>query len=254
MRTQARWILTVGLGLMAAAVLFLRHWQGVQHLGQPGVHVVRGEMRDINGAVVATNLVFLPERISSMTSTQLSLSPVEFTLLPADTTFGRRRYFDTNGFAADISVVLMGTDRTSIHQPQYCLSGQGWAIERSDRLKIPIEHPAKYELEVVRLLASFPHRLPDGSVQTWRAIYVYWFVADGQLTADHSQRMWWMARDLLLKGILQRWAYISYLTICSPGQEPAAYAALERMIQASVPEFQRVVPVGGDGLRTVGKD
>ncbi|MBI3191343.1 MAG: exosortase-associated EpsI family protein [Pedosphaera parvula] len=254
MTNQARWILGIGMGLMAAAGAFLHHWQNLQRLGEPGVRVITGELRDTSGAGVATNLVYLPERVLSMTSTQLMVTSVEYNWLPADTTFGRRRYTDTNGFIADISVVLMGTDRTSIHQPQYCLTGQGWTIERSERLRIPIDRPEKYDLEVVRLLASFPQRLPDGTVRTWRGIYVYWFVADGQLTADHSQRMWWMARDLLLKGVLQRWAYISYLTICSPGQEAAAYAALEKMIQASVPEFQRATPGGTSSLRTAGKD
>lgn len=254
MTKQARSILAVGIGLMVATVVFLHHWQNLQRLGEPGVRVATGEVRDINGKVVATNLVLLPDRVSSMTSTQLFLTPVELGLLPADTTYGRRRYTDTNGFTADIGVVLMGTDRTSIHQPQYCLTGQGWTIERTDRLTIPIDRPVKYDLEVLRLLASYPQRLPDGTVRVWRGIYVYWFVADNQLTADHTQRMWWMARDLLLHGILQRWAYVSYFTICAPGDEAAACTALEKMIQASVPEFQRATPSGAIRPRTPGKD
>lgn len=254
MRPQAHWILAVGLGLMAATAAFLHHWQNLQRLGEPGVRVVSGEMRDTNGVVVATNLVLLPERVMSMTSTQLPLSQVELNWLPADTTYGRRRYTDTNGFVADISVVLMGTDRTSIHQPQYCLTGQGWTIDRSDRVEIPVDGPGKYDLEVLRLTASYPERRSDGTVRVWRGVYVYWFVADDQLTADHGQRMWWMARDLLLHGVLQRWAYVSYFTICVPGQEDAAYARLERMIQASVPEFQRVPAGAAAGIRPAGKD
>jgi hypothetical protein len=148
----------------------------------------------------------------------------------------------------------MGTDRTSIHQPQYCLTGQGWTIDRTDRLTIPIDRPVKYDLEVLRLTASYPERRPDGTVRIWRGVYVYWFVADGQLTADHTQRMWWMARDLLLRGVLQRWAYVSYFTICAPGQEGAAYAAIEKMIQASVPEFQRATSGESSNLRSAGKD
>jgi hypothetical protein len=240
MKSQARWILAVGLGLMAATAAFLHHWQNLQRLGSPGVRVLAGEVRDTNGVVVGTNLVFLPEQVLSMTSTQLPLSRLELNWLPADTTFGRRRYTDTNGFFADIGVVLMGMDRTSIHQPQYCLTGQGWKIELTDRVKIPMERPRKYDLEALRLTASYQEVRPDGTRRLWRGLYVYWFVADGQLTADHGQRMWWMARDLLLHGVLQRWAYVSYFTICAPGQEAAAYVRLEKMIQDSVPEFQLV--------------
>ena len=45
-------------------------------------------------------------------------------------------------------------------------------------------------------------------------LYVYWFVADNQLTPYHGERMWWMARDLIRTGVLQRWAYVSYFTAC----------------------------------------
>jgi hypothetical protein len=37
---------------------------------------------------------------------------------------------------------------------------------------------------------------------------------------------------------LQRWAYVSYFSICEPGQEDAVFARMEKLIAASVPEFQ----------------
>ena len=71
-----------------------------------------------------------------------------------------------------------------------------------------------------------------------RGIYVYWFVADRELTADHLQRMWWMARDLIRQGTLQRWAYVACFSVCLPGQEEATYQRMKEFIAASVPEFQ----------------
>jgi hypothetical protein len=71
-----------------------------------------------------------------------------------------------------------------------------------------------------------------------RALYVFWFVADGQLTADHNERMLWMARDLLMTGVLQRWAYVSCVSYCQPGQEEAAFARMSELIGAAVPRFQ----------------
>jgi len=50
--------------------------------------------------------------------------------------------------------------------------------------------------------------------------------------------MWWMARDLIRTGVLQRWAYVSYLAICEPGQEDATFERMKTFIAASVPEFQ----------------
>jgi hypothetical protein len=71
------------------------------------------------------------------------------------------------------------------------------------------------------------------------AIYVYWFVADGEETPSHNQFMRWLALDLLRKAVWQRWAYVSYFSACEPGQEDATFARMEKVIAASVPEFQR---------------
>lgn len=81
-------------------------------------------------------------------------------------------------------------------------------------------------------------QMPDGRVVDARGVYLFWFVADGQQTASHSQRVWWLARDLLTTGVLQRWAYISYFAVCAPGEEEAALARMKALIGASVPEFQ----------------
>jgi hypothetical protein len=78
----------------------------------------------------------------------------------------------------------------------------------------------------------------NGELRKLSGLYVYWFVADNQLTPYHGERMWWMARDLIRTGVLQRWAYVSYFTVCWPGQEDAAFSRLKDLIAASVPEFQ----------------
>jgi hypothetical protein len=47
-----------------------------------------------------------------------------------------------------------------------------------------------------------------------------------------------MALHLLHTGVMQRWAYVSYFSLCEPGQEDATAARMEKVIAASVPEFQ----------------
>ena len=69
-------------------------------------------------------------------------------------------------------------------------------------------------------------------------LYVFWFVADNEETVSHWQRVLWLARDLLQTGVLQRWAYVSYFTVCEPGQDDATFKRMEQLIAASVPEFQ----------------
>ena len=44
--------------------------------------------------------------------------------------------------------------------------------------------------------------------------------------------------DLLSKAVWQRWAYVSYFSACEPGREDAAAARMEKVIAATVPEFQ----------------
>jgi hypothetical protein len=50
--------------------------------------------------------------------------------------------------------------------------------------------------------------------------------------------MWLMTKRLVSTGILQRWAYISCLSICAPGQEDATFERMKTFIAAAVPEFQ----------------
>jgi hypothetical protein len=57
--------------------------------------------------------------------------------------------------------------------------------------------------------------------------------------------MWWMARDLLRTGVLQRWAMISYFAVCAPGQEAATFERLKELIRASAPDVQLVPRAGG---------
>jgi Protein of unknown function (DUF3485) len=224
--------------LVAGAAGALAYWRTHQVLGQPGVKVVAEELYDPDGNVVRTNGVYLPETVGSYRSEPVPITALELETLPKDTTFGRRQYRAKNGLECLLTVVLMGTDRTSIHKPQYCLTGQGWRIDESERTAIRIERPVRYELPVMKLTATGQRVDAAGEKQVVRAIYVYWFVAKDELSASHFQRMWWMARDLVRTGTLQRWAYASCLAVCRPGEEDSTYKRLSAFIAAAVPSFQ----------------
>jgi hypothetical protein len=49
-----------------------------------------------------------------------------------------------------------------------------------------------------------------------------------------------MARDVLFTGELDRWAYITFFSVCAPGQEDATFERMKKLIAAAVPEFQLV--------------
>jgi hypothetical protein len=231
-------VLAAGLFLMALTAGALTRIQSLQKIGRPGVRVVAENIYRQDGRVAGTNSVFLPENAGGFTSKSLPLTNVELESLPRDTVFGRRLYSAADGFWVQVGAVLMGRDRSSIHKPEACLPAQGAKIGRTERLTIPISDPKQpYDLPVTRMLFSHP----GGQGETARerhGVYVYWFVADGQITENHNQRMRWMARDLLTKVTLQRWAYLSCYTECVAGGEEAAYARMAGLIAAAVPQFQ----------------
>jgi hypothetical protein len=177
----------------------------------------------------------------------MDITPLENNWLPKDTLFGRRLYRGPDGFTAQVSAVLMGADRTSIHKPQFCLDGQGWRIFKTETVTIPMARPYPYDLRAMRLTADKRVINTNGQPMTLVGVYVYWFVADKLLTPYHGQRMWWMARELIQTGVLQRWAYVSYWAPCVPGQESAAFNRICDLIRVSVPEFQLAAgtPTGG---------
>ena len=87
-------------------------------------------------------------------------------------------------------------------------------------------------------------QLPGGERVTRNGVYIYWYVADKALSGDPSgaERMWSMARKLLETGELQRWAYVTFLAYCPPGQEAATYDRLREFISAAVPDLQVTQP------------
>jgi len=222
-------IVLVLIGGTAGALTWLK---GHQKLGRPGI-----KTQPIPGS--AAMKIHLPERVLDFTSTNVPESELELGYFPKDTSFAERYYFSSDnspGIAA--TIVLMGADRTSIHRPEYCLAGQGFNCDTKQVVDIPVGGLHPYSLPVSKWTVSRLVQQPDGSNAKISGVYVFWFVADGEQTTGNVQFQCYLLRDLLLKGILQRWAYISYFSPCLPGQEAAAFERMKNLIAASVPEFQ----------------
>jgi hypothetical protein len=150
--------------------------------------------------------------------------------------YGHRLYWRTNDITLDVQVVLMGADRSSIHKPQYCLRGSGFDILQTEPDRVRLAEPAPHDLPVMKLKLGRTVREGE-STRREAGVFVYWFVADGEVTAEHRQRMWWMARDMLKTGVLQRWAYVICFAPCAPGAEEEAYARMKEFIAAAAPQL-----------------
>lgn len=228
----------VALVLIVGTGLLLSQLKSIQRVGIPGVKVVPEPIHAVDGKVASSNTVDLPALVPGWQSEPIPIAQIVLDWLPDDTVFGQRLYRATNGFEALMNVVLMGRDRTSLHKPQYCLTGAGWQIIEEGEDRVAVTQPHPYDLPVMKLISSRTLTQTNGVERTFRGIYVYWFVADNQVTAQHGERMWWMARDLMFTGVLQRWAYVSCFAICPPGGEDTTYARMSELIAAAVPQFQ----------------
>jgi hypothetical protein len=231
MKYQKWLILFVVFALMAGTAGALVWLKGHQRLGKPGIKAI-----PIPGSVMMK--IDLPERVLDFTSTNVPESEVELGYFPKDTSYVRRFYRAPDGFGVSAVVILMGADRTSIHRPEYCLLGQGWSIDKKTGVKIPIDGVPHYELPVMKWVISKTVETPDGQKQKITGIYVFWFVADNEQTTGNVQLQCYLVKDLLCAGVLQRWAYVSYFSVCAPGQEDAAFERMGKLIAAAVPEYQ----------------
>ncbi|MFM8471410.1 MAG: exosortase/archaeosortase family protein [Limisphaerales bacterium] len=223
------------LVLMAVAGGAIFQLQARQKLGRPGV-LAEPQPGSARWRIP------LPERVGGMASQEVPPAKEELDGLPPDTSFGKRVYSSEDATPLLLQVVLMGRDRTSIHQPQYCLTGQGWLIEKTEEVRLSLAGSQAREIPALKLTASKVFAAPDGQRETVRAIYVYWFVADGALTAHRAERLSWMAKELLRTGTLQRWAYVACLAQCRPGEEEKTFARVREFLAEAVPQFQRPVP------------
>ena len=134
---KQKWIILVlALGLMGGAAALLTQLQAHQKLGQPAVKT----------SPIADSYrlqVNLPEQALNYASKAEEVDARTLSMLPPDTSFGARRYTAPDGFWTDLSVVLMGSDRTSLHKTEFCLEGQGWRIDRSAsaEAKVHLDRP-----------------------------------------------------------------------------------------------------------------
>jgi hypothetical protein len=234
MNRQKTFMAVVFILLTGATSGLLLHAGANQRLGDPGVRT-RPLPATRNLAVI------MHGRLPGYSCLVTNQPDMVIQALPTDTSFGRGVYTAPDGFWSCANVVLMGTDRSSIHKPQECLTGQGWKL---DDAAAKLEHirmlkPLPYDLPVMRLTGTLEIQ-GHGEVRTARGVYVYWYVDGDRLTAKNSQMMWWMVRDVLQTGVLDRFAYVAYYSLCEPGQEDATFERMKAIITETVPQFQLV--------------
>lgn len=240
MSTKSSLILALMLLLVGGTAGFLQYRRGHQKLGQPGIRLVAQPVYDSTGKLLATNSIYLPDNLPNFTSETTPVDTNVLTWLPKDTTYGQRRYSTPEGFRIHVAVVMMGTDRTSIHKPEYCLPAQGWKIIENEHDTIAISRPHPYALPVTKIIARQELKTPEGQTVVRQGLNVFWFVSESKITASHDEWMAHMMKHLVLTGELERWSYVTCFMACEAGQEGLAYERMKQLVASAVPEFQVV--------------
>lgn len=187
---------------------------------------VRSTLPPRVGAYRAEEILFCqnPQCAASFAVTELSdtdacsvcgaeldlISVGEKRVLPEDTVLAKKLYRGTVGAPFSVSIVLSGAEQRSIHRPQQCLPAQGYVIEDSRVLEVPLEgrDPLKVMLLDLRRARGVFTRAEEQRYFS----YAYWFAGSGRETPYHLQRLWWMSSDRVARNLSHRWAYIGVMT------------------------------------------
>ncbi|MCB1227578.1 MAG: exosortase-associated EpsI family protein [Verrucomicrobiales bacterium] len=224
-------VVVVALG----AVLLCRFSPPIQQDGESGI-VLR-----------------LPAGVGHFIGREVAPSEKEKEYLPGDTGIVKRLYYTAGAEAAqrdvlDVTLILAGAERRSIHRPEVCLTGQGWTI--LDASTVPIEIRPGLELKVRDLFLQKVVHLADGETRTQQAHYVYWFVGTDVTTPSNFERIWWTTWDSVARNVNHRWAYPSLLALVTEGLPSSETGQRERsseetlamaceMVKILAPTFQK---------------
>lgn len=219
-----------GLTIIALTGMGVEYFQNHQRLGKAGVR-----HREIPGEVGIE--VLLPEVLPGFRTQEMKITDEELSMLPKDTSFGRRRFVAPDGLIFDLSVVVMGGDQSSIHRPQSCMPAQGWTILKQEVDELDLEGASRYVLPFNRL-TNAKKVMINGQPVDAESLYLYWFTADGKLTASREGRILSTAWHMLTAGEVERWAYVSVHVAFPAGLAEVVYPRAREFLRTAVPEFQ----------------
>jgi EpsI family protein len=132
-------------------------------------------------------------------------SRAERVVLPPDTCILKKMYTDTMGREIPVTVVFSAENQRSIHRPQRCLPGQGFVIEKTRVVTIPLS--GREPLKVITL--SIRQQVGRDRKVFEYMTYAYWYIGGDYETSSHYDRLARTAADRIFHNRLDRWAYVS---------------------------------------------
>ena len=164
----------------------------------------------------------IPGKLGTWNTRAIPASEEEIATLAADTRFSkaiclspRDGEFDlASGLAIpdriDLSIVLSGHDlNNSIHRPERCMPAQGHVIGSSTRVALDLPNGRKLDARRLLSVQSLPVNEARTEYVSFNCVTYYFFVGNHCITQDHVERTLIDIKDRLLRGMEQRWAYVS---------------------------------------------
>ncbi|HCN78020.1 MAG TPA: hypothetical protein DIT13_12605 [Verrucomicrobiales bacterium] len=219
-------------------------WQGAAMLAMTTVALAVCRLSpELSAGSEAGVVMTLPERTSLFMGRSEKPDTVEKTLLPADTQIVKMRYATPRPpeerDRVDVTLVLAGAERRSIHRPEVCLDGQGWTI--LEQRVVPVELPGGCVLEVKDLLIEREWLDDAGGRRMLRAHYVYWFVGSDVSTPNNWTRVWLSSWDNVLRSVNHRWAYPSLTAWVTEGWDPALTGQRQRTSEQTLELIKNLI-------------
>lgn len=163
----------------------------------------------------------LPDIEGAWHFTIIPPSEAELGALSKDTEFskavclsGRPGDFDEKGNIIpdriDLSVVLSGADiNNSIHRPERCMPAQGHQILNSTDKVLHLANGKTFMVKRLLSIQSIPTNKEGTEHTELSCLTYYFFVGHDRITNNHLQRIFIDMKDRIVKGMDQRWAYVS---------------------------------------------
>ena len=164
----------------------------------------------------------IPGTLGDWNTRAIPASEDEIATLAADTRFSkaiclspRDGEFDlASGLAIpdriDISIVLSGHDlNNSIHRPERCMPAQGHVIGSSSHAVLDLPNGRKLDTRRLLSVQSLPINAARTEYASFNCVTYYFFVGNHSITHDHIERTLIDVKDRLVRGMDQRWAYVS---------------------------------------------
>jgi hypothetical protein len=166
-------------------------------------------------------------------------SAVEREILPPDTGFSRKIYVNLARPSEQVllSLVLGGSDRSSIHRPELCVIGQGWTVVRSSETRFRNGLNGTSAIPATVLEVQREVRGPRGP-QIVSSVIAYWFVSSKQVVPSYAGHLALDMWQRLKSGEADRWAYVLMQTGGFDG-ETAALKRMQEIVDGTLPRFER---------------